>query len=116
MARGKVTDQQIIAVLLDESVNASDIARRCGVTSTAVAAYKRRAITRANVIGSWMVSQGLKPVWWPAETKATMFSPQTIRAIRATKGPSSRIAKVFGCSPAMIRMIRLRKSYAEVGD
>lgn len=104
-------------ILADAGTDVQEMAQRHGVSHQTIRLYKMLRLDCAKEIAEKMRAAGMKVVLWPeGKPGAKRFSDDQVRAIRCAKGTSAKLAKHFGCSAAMIRMIKLRRSYANVKD
>ena len=113
----RVLDSTVISILLDKSPDADDIARRHNVSGQMVRNTKALLTARSRVLEQDIRADGGTPcLWVDGPPGMRQFTDAQVRAIRVSKRSSGKLAKEYACSPSMIRMIRLRKSYGRVPD
>lgn len=119
----KYDEATIIAVLIDPSDNANDLARRHGVTAQTARNWKMQKLVSAvhayNTLK--LEGRGAEAHLWSKFDGTRTFrllnlSDDDVRDIRTSTTPSRKLAKKYDCSDSMIRMIRGRRAYALVED
>lgn len=105
-----IAPEVLEAVLMDDGP-AAEIAERHGISRSAVGLVKRLRTKKARKVEATLRSEGKEPVVWRDGTGRHNFTPEQIDYIRASDKPSTAMAEEAGCSPSMIRMIRLGRTY-----
>lgn len=110
MARPNLPEDVARGVLL-ASGTAEEIADLFGVSNTTVTRYKRLQTEYAIRVALRLREEGLYPETWEDGERRNRFTPEQVAVIRASSATSAKLAKAYGCSPSLIRMIRSGRAY-----
>ena len=106
-----ISEATLRAILLDPSPTSTEIADRHGVSHQIVRLYKRLKTAKAAEMAERLRDEGLEPVLWDTKAPHKKLMPEQVEFIRASKAKSATLAKQFGCSSSLIRMIKTGKAY-----
>lgn len=100
----------VARLILEMHGTADEVAERCGVSNQTVRLYKNLKTVKSRVAAKELKERGLEVV--PLKGSARYrFTPEQVEKIRASDVSSTKVAAELGCSPSLIRMIRIWKAY-----
>lgn len=113
--RKRVTFAAVRHILTTDAPIAQ-LARETGLSPSLVGYYKRLDLVAARDVADFLRAKGEKVFTSRARytRRDRLFTAEQVRSIRASDASSYKLARTYGVSPSLIRMIRSRRIYTDV--
>lgn len=107
----QILSDATIKTVLSLRGTAAAISEATGVSESMVYKVKRLGTAAAKRCAEEMTAAGEAPAIWEAPQASGRLTPEQVQAIRSGDEPSPVVARRYGCSSAMVRMIRTGRAY-----